>query len=160
MIKPDEVFSLLGVKDAIDNSRYFVGRDELVSNLSCSVIGKQRSPCWIYGPRRIGKSSIAKAIARKGEENNTLVFWIDAIDINSGVEEDFDDFDEDVEEEEYKEPESAEPVKEVEAKADILEGLEEEEPDEEAIAKAEAAKAEEEKDEKLSEVNDKLKDLL
>ena len=81
MTSLEKFFSLLSVKDGMSDSRYFVGRKELLSNLSGCVFGDQRSPAWIYGPKRIGKSSVAQAIARKAKDSETTVIWVDCIDL-------------------------------------------------------------------------------
>lgn len=80
-IDPDQVFSLLSVKDGMNDPRYFVGREEQHSSVNCCVIGDQRSSVWLHGPKRIGKSSMAKALMRKAKENETIVFCVDAIDL-------------------------------------------------------------------------------
>lgn len=81
MNTPSEVFSLLSVKDGMINGRYFVGREELLSNLNGSVVGIQRSSAWIYGPRRIGKSSVGRALVRMAEDSGTAIVYVDAIDL-------------------------------------------------------------------------------
>jgi len=79
----EEIFNLLGVKQGMTDDRYFVGREELLSSISCCASGEQRTPVWIYGPRRIGKTSIANAVSRKAKKENTTVIYLDTSDLPS-----------------------------------------------------------------------------
>jgi len=78
-----KVLASLGERGPMENSRYFVGRDEYVLNLINCTEGEARSPAWIYGARRIGKSSIAKELERRAITKGTSTYWIDAINITT-----------------------------------------------------------------------------
>lgn len=80
-ITPDEIFSLLSCKNGMNDDRYFVKRKELMAKLIGDISSSQHTSVWIYGPRRVGKTSIAHSISRFCNENDYLCLYIDAIDL-------------------------------------------------------------------------------
>lgn len=76
---PSKVFRDLGRLHGSVPRRYFVGREELESQLEGSVSGEELNPAWIYGPRRMGKTALARMIERRAD--GACVVWVDAIDV-------------------------------------------------------------------------------
>ena len=79
-IKSEDIFSLLSCKNGMKEERYFVKRKELMAKLIGDISDDQHTSIWIYGARRIGKTSIANAISRFHSKKNYLSLYIDAID--------------------------------------------------------------------------------
>ncbi|MFC1830510.1 ATP-binding protein [Thermodesulfobacteriota bacterium] len=81
-MEPNQIFSILGTRAGISDDRYFVGRSQHLSSLSiCYYNQSRRSSAWLYGSRRIGKTSLADVLAKKAENNGTTVIRVDAIDL-------------------------------------------------------------------------------
>lgn len=86
-IKPEDIFSLLSCKNGMKEERYFVRRKELMAKLIGDISDDNHTSIWIFGARRIGKTSIANAISRFCSEKNYLSLYIDAIDFyQNGVQ--------------------------------------------------------------------------
>lgn len=86
-IEPEQIFSLLSCKNGMKGERYFVKRKELMAKLIGDVSDEQHTSIWIYGARRVGKTSIANAISHFCSEKNYLSLYIDAIDFyQNGVQ--------------------------------------------------------------------------
>lgn len=76
-----EGLAALSVRDGLGDDRFFVGRAELLDHLAGCYTGQQRTCAWLYGPRRIGKTSVAKEVARRAERTGTKVLFVDAMDV-------------------------------------------------------------------------------
>lgn len=74
--KAKAVIDQLNVREAMSDSRYFVGRERLIMGLP-SLSAGQRSPTWLFGAQRSGKSSIGREMQRQAEERGDLVIWSD-----------------------------------------------------------------------------------
>jgi AAA domain len=72
------VLSQLSVRHAVQSERYLVGRNELLRSLVGCYEGEQRSFAWLYGARRIGKSSVAQSVIRQAARKDTSAIYVDA----------------------------------------------------------------------------------
>lgn len=80
----ENALARLAVRETMREFRYFVGREEAALRLRGCVAGRQRFSAWLYGPARIGKSSLASYMATIANENGTRVIWADVGDIPPG----------------------------------------------------------------------------
>ncbi len=79
-----EVIRELAARGPLESDRFLVGRDsDLVKIESCAVGPAQHNSAWLYGPRNIGKSSLAKCVCRRGEASGTHVIWNDVSDLRA-----------------------------------------------------------------------------
>lgn len=76
----DTVLTRLGARQALTDFTYFVGRRETLRELTGGGAGNN---FWIYGARRVGKSTIARRIQRSVNDEATQSMWVDLSDVTS-----------------------------------------------------------------------------
>lgn len=74
------VVDLLGLRKGMRDFTYFVGRREVVRELRSAFVG---NPAWLYGARRIGKSSLARRVQAIAQAEGRRCKWVDLSDVDA-----------------------------------------------------------------------------
>ncbi|WP_375767762.1 ATP-binding protein [Archangium gephyra] len=82
-----QVLEQLAVRNGMQRFNYFVGRTRALNRLMGVVSQEQTTAGWIHGPRRGGKSSLARNLASEAQQQGSTVVYLDASDL---VPTDFD----------------------------------------------------------------------
>jgi hypothetical protein len=75
------VLEQLAVRNGMQRFDYFVGRTRALNRLMGVVSQEQATAGWIHGPRRGGKSSLARKLAAEAARQGTTVIYLDASDV-------------------------------------------------------------------------------
>lgn len=80
------VVNRLGQRTGMRDLTYFVGRVVERTALGWLPDGQTSRAWWIHGPRRIGKSSLARALCADAAIENAVVVWTDLSSVGSDFE--------------------------------------------------------------------------
>lgn len=69
--------------EPVTNAQEFIGRSKIISDLS--KFGKKITSSYIFGQRRVGKTSIVKTLKSINQNKNLLIIYLDAGDWNNAT---------------------------------------------------------------------------
>jgi hypothetical protein len=82
----ERALELLQERAGLSSNDFFVGRRPQLVQLNASYNQTRFNCCWIHGPRRCGKSTLALRIAREKMVEGSVVFVLDTLGERGGLD--------------------------------------------------------------------------